>query len=56
MTVRVYRERYPAPLYDAKEQDQIAPGVLLLTEERVGNPACGIVHRQKQGEHGPPVL
>jgi hypothetical protein len=56
MTIRIYRQRYPAPLYDATEQEKIALGVLLLTEERVGNPARSIVHCQKQGEHWPPVL
>jgi hypothetical protein len=44
MTVRVYRKRYPAPVYDATEQEKIALGVLLLTEERVGNPARSIVY------------
>jgi hypothetical protein len=56
VAVRVHRQRYPAPLYDATEQEQIALGVLLLTEERVGNPARGIIYRQKQGEHGAPFL
>jgi hypothetical protein len=56
MTIRIYRKRYPTPPYDATEQEKIALGVLLLTKERVGNRASGIVHRQKQGEHWPPVL
>ena len=56
MSVRVHRQRYPTTFYDSMEQKQIALGVLLLTKERIGNPARSIVYSQKQGEHRPPVL
>jgi hypothetical protein len=46
VAVSVHRQRYPATFYDPMEQEQIAPGVLLLTEQRIGNPACGIVYSQ----------
>jgi hypothetical protein len=56
VAVRVHRQRYPALLYDPTEQKQIALGVLLLTEQCIGNPARGIVYSQKQGEHWAPIL
>ena len=36
-------------------QVEVAPGVLLLAKHRVGHGAGGIVHRQEQGEVGPPL-
>ena len=61
MAVAVQGGGYAPALDQSLHQDEVAPGVLLGTEQRGGHRAGGVVHRQQQGELGtviaqPPVV
>ena len=46
----------PIAAYDSLHQQEVAPGVLLRSEESIGHRPGGIVHRQQQDESGSSIL